>query len=239
VISLVAHPLRWRLLRELARSDRTVRELTDLIDERQSLVSYHLRELHEGRLVSRHHSTADGRDTYYAVAPRACRAELEASARALHPGFAVGAHAAPDPPRAHVLFLCTGNSARSQMAEALTKHLSNGRTHAASAGSHPKLLHPNAVRVMRARGIDIADSRSKHLDELASERFDLVVTMCDRVREVCPELPSAPARAHWSMADPGQAGTTLRSSYPAFRSAAAEIEERVEFMLASLSSKRS
>ena len=88
-----------------------------------------------------------------------------------------------------MLFLCTGNSARSQMAEALCEQLSGGAVRAASAGSHPKPLHPNAVRVMRERGIDIAGRRSKHLDEFAGRRFDYVISLCDRVREVCPEFP--------------------------------------------------
>ena len=102
-----------------------------------------------------------------------------------------------------MLFLCTGNSARSQIAEALAERLSDGAVSAASAGSHPKPLHPNAVRVMRERGIDLAGRRSKHLDEFAGQRFDYVISLCDRVREVCPEFPGGPALIHWSIPDPG------------------------------------
>ena len=92
-----------------------------------------------------------------------------------------------------MLFLCTGNSARSQIAEALAEQLSGGAVSAASAGSHPKPLHPNAVRVMRERGIDLAGRRSKHLGEFAGQRFDYVISLCDRVREVCPEFPAGPS----------------------------------------------
>jgi hypothetical protein len=92
-----------------------------------------------------------------------------------------------------VLFLCTGNSARSQIAEALAELLSDGAVRAASAGSHPKPLHPNAVRVMRARGVDLGGRRSKHLSTFTGERFDYVISLCDRVREVCPEFPGARA----------------------------------------------
>ena len=85
-----------------------------------------------------------------------------------------------------MLFLCTGNSARSQIAEALTEQLSEGAVRAVSAGSHPKPLHRNAVRVMRARGIDLTGRCAKHLGEFADQRFDHVISLCDRVREVCP-----------------------------------------------------
>jgi protein-tyrosine-phosphatase len=212
----------------------------ELTDERQSLVSYHLRELHEGQLVTRRRSSADGRDTYYAIDLQRCRTDMQASAAALHPGLWSPSPA--DPPRrtrrlpTRVLFLCTGNSARSQIAEALTDRLSEGRVIAASAGSDPKALHPNAVRVMRRRGIDIAGNRSKHLDGFVGQRFDLVVTLCDRVREVCPEFPSASETTHWSIPDPNAERATLRASYPAFERTAAEIEIRIPFMLDALAS---
>ena len=110
-----------------------------------------------------------------------------------------------------VLFLCTGNSARSQMAEALASARSGGAVEAYSAGSHPKPLHPNAVRVMRdEHGIDLAGHASKHLDVFADQRFDWVISLCDRVREVCPELPGHPETIHWSIPNPatGEPTTT-------------------------------
>jgi protein-tyrosine-phosphatase len=234
---LLAHPVRWQLLQELVQSDRTVSELTRLVAERQSLVSYHLRELLDGELVVKRRSAADARDSYYAVDLQRCRSQLHASADALHPGL-WPAHQERSPRargRARVLFLCTGNSARSQIAEAYTEHLSEGRIAAASAGSSPKPLHPDAVRVMRRRGIDISHHRTKHLDEFTSERFDAVVTLCDRVREVCPEFPHGPARIHWSMADPSTEGSNRREQHAAFERTATEIESRVGFLLDALS----
>ncbi len=234
-LQLAGHPLRWQLLGELARSDLMVHELTDRTGQPQNLVSYHLAKLRDGRLVSTRRSSADGRDAYYSVDIARFGDLLTATGAALHPGLRL-TPPAPGTARAgaasvRVLFLCTGNSARSQMAEALIEHMSAGTVKAASAGSNPKALHPNAVRVMRKRGIDISGKRTKHLDEFLSQRFDRVITLCDRVREVCPEFPSNPQLVHWSVPDPAQAGPTNRASYPAFEHTAAELETRIGFLI--------
>jgi protein-tyrosine-phosphatase len=130
-----------------------------------------------------------------------------------------------------VLFLCTGNSARSQIAEALAEQLSGGAVSAASAGSHPKPLHPNAVRVMRERGIDLAGRRSKHLSEFTGRRFDYVISLCDRVREICPEFAGTPQAIHWSVRDPAREPGTDDETLPAFERTAAELETRIGFLL--------
>lgn len=218
-------------------SDRAVRELTRLIDEPQSLVSYHLRQLRDGDLVFARRSSADRRDSYYAINLAACEKALQDAGGALHPALSL----IPAPPtsrstprprrRPRVLFLCTGNSTRSQIAEALLERISGGTVEAVSAGSHPKPLHPNAVRVMRNRGIDISAKRTKHLDEFVAKRFDMVITLCDRVREICPEFPSHPELVHWSVPDPALEGPTNRASYPAFERTAAELETRISFLL--------
>jgi protein-tyrosine-phosphatase/DNA-binding transcriptional ArsR family regulator len=240
-LQLAGHPLRWRLLSDLARSDRTVHELTGRVAEPQNLVSYHLAKLRDAGLVSTRRSSADRRDAYYAARLARLGDLLTATGEALHPGLrltavaANGDRPAPGPP-ARVLFLCTGNSARSQMAEALTRVRSGGLVEAHSAGSHPKPLHPNAVRVMRdEHGIDIAGHRSKQLDVYADQRFDRVISLCDRVREVCPEFPGEPETVHWSMADPaaGHPGDD-QATYPTFQETADELETRIGFLLADL-----
>jgi protein-tyrosine-phosphatase len=231
-MGLVAHPVRWRLLRELVHSDRAVCELTRLVNEPQNLVSYHLGQLRRGGLVFTRRSEADRRDRYYTVDLGACREQFGAAGRALHPGLvAAPASPAPGVGKMRVLFLCTGNSARSQIAEALLTHMSAGPIEAHSAGSNPKPLHENAVRVMRTRGIDISANRTKHLNEFATQRFDVVITLCDRVREVCPEFPSQPWRAHWSVPDPAREGGDARTSYAAFERTTIELESRIGFLL--------
>src|SRR3954449_13359166 len=166
-LRLAGDPLRWRLLSELARSDRRVGELCELAGRPQSLVSYHLRELREGGVVAARRGADAGRDTYYVLDLARCGELLSSAGAALHPGLTARAPAQRKrgAALARVLFLCTGNSARSQMAEALAEQLSHGAVSAASAGSHPKPLHPNAVRVMRRRGIDISGRTPTHLSE--------------------------------------------------------------------------
>jgi protein-tyrosine-phosphatase/DNA-binding transcriptional ArsR family regulator len=242
-LQLAGHPLRWRLLGDLARSDRTVQELTGLVGQPQSLVSYHLGKLRDAHLVSARRSSADRRDAYYTVDLTRLGRLLAATGEALHPGLRlVPLGPTRDRPRAataRVLFLCTGNSARSQMAEALARARSGGLVEAHSAGSHPKALHPLAVRAMRdEHGIDLDGHRPKHLSVFAQHRFDRVISLCDRVREVCPEFPGDPEAIHWSIPDPAAAGPADgddEASYPAFQQTAAELETRIRFLLADLS----
>jgi protein-tyrosine-phosphatase len=225
------------LLSELAHSDRRVGELCSLVAEPQSLVSYHLARLRAERVVFGRRSTADGRDTYYVLDLDRCRELLAGVGVALHPGLRferpaqLRARGRGRPAR--VLFLCTGNSARSQIAEALTQHLSDGLVDAVSAGSAPKRLHPHAVGVLAERGIDIADRRSKHFDDFVGSRFTYVVSLCDRVREVCPEFPDHPDLIHWSVPDPSREG-----SYRAFQRTLTEIETRVGFLFELIGARR-
>jgi protein-tyrosine-phosphatase/DNA-binding transcriptional ArsR family regulator len=236
-LRLAGHPLRWRLLSELARSDRQVRELKALLGQPQSLVSYHLGRLRASGLVTMRRSSADRRDAYYSIDLARCGELLTAAGSALHPGLRL----VPQPAgkirtRARVLFLCTGNSTRSQMAEAFAEHLAGEAVTAVSAGSHPKALHPNAVRVMREHGIDIAGRQAKHMSTFAGQRFDYVISLCDRVREICPEFPGPPEVIHWSIPDPAGGGSAA-GTYPAFRAVAADLRTRVGFLLAAISGK--
>lgn len=240
-LQLAAHPLRWRLLTELARSDRVVQELTSLLGEPQNLVSYHLAKLREGKLVSGRRSSADRRDTYYTADLARIGAALSASGAALHPALSFSpaprnvANAGP----VKVLFLCTGNSARSPMAEAIARAKSDGVIDAVSAGSQPKPVHANAVRVMRDEyDIDLAAYPPRHLDAFTGKRFDWVISLCDRVREVCPKFPGAPETVHWSMPNPAT-GEPDAITYPLFQRTAADLATRIDFLLAAIADRSS
>jgi protein-tyrosine-phosphatase len=238
-LQLAGHPLRWRLLGELARSDRVVHELTELVGEPQNLVSYHLGKLRNGRLVSARRSSADRRDTYYGLDLAHFGALLSATGGALHPALRLIPRSRNDaligPVR--MLFLCTGNSARSQMAEALARTCSGGAVEAYSAGSHPRPLHPNAVRVMRDDyGLDLTAQASRHLEVFEGQSFDWTISLCDRVREVCPEFPGHPETIHWSIANPAT-GESDDVTYPLFQQTAAVLATRIEFLLAVLADR--
>jgi protein-tyrosine-phosphatase/DNA-binding transcriptional ArsR family regulator len=232
-IRAAGHPLRWRLLRELAGGDRQVHELTGLVGQRQSLVSYHLGLLRKAELVRTRRSTADGRDVYYRLDLGRCADLLAGAGGALHPGLRPAPRRPAPVSAARVLFLCTGNSSRSQMAEVLLRHLSGGAVEAASAGSRPRQIHPLAVATMARRGLDLSAGRPKHLDGFTGRTFDHVVTLCDRVREICPEFPGHPATTHWSIPDPA----ADPDGRPAFDRVADELTERIEFLLHTISAR--
>jgi arsenate reductase len=103
---------------------------------------------------------------------------------------------------ARVLILCTGNSARSQMAEGLLRHDAGDRFDVESAGTKPSRVRPEAIAVMNELGIDISGQRSKHVDEVAGTAFDYVLTVCDQAREVCPVFPAQTQRLHHAFQDP-------------------------------------
>jgi len=135
-------------------------------------------------------------------------------------------------PKARVLFLCTHNAARSQMAEGIMRHLSRGTVDVDSAGTAPSYLHPLAVDVVRRLfDTDISGQRSKHLDEFVGQHFDYVITVCDRARETCPVFPGDPERIHWSFDDPAAVSGSEDERYRAFRKVATELATRIRLLL--------
>jgi protein-tyrosine-phosphatase len=224
-LRLVGDPLRWRLLRELAGSDRRVRELVASTGQPQNLISYHLGRLRSAQLVTTRRSSFDRRDTYYRLDLERYAQEWADAGAALHPALRPTPASPGRPHRPwRVLFLCTGNSGRSPMAEALLRHRAGGQVDVASAGSHPKPLHPKAVRAMTEYGITLRHEPT-HLDNVRHDKFHLVISLCDKVREVCPAFPGHPAMIHWSIPDPA------REDAPhAFRHTAAELDSRIRFL---------
>lgn len=123
-----------------------------------------------------------------------------------------------------VLILCTGNSARSQMAEAWLRELAGSGVEVRSAGSEPSRVHPHAITVMAEKGLDLSDQRSKHLSEYAASEFDDVITVCDRAASNCPVFPGRARRLHWSFPDPAAVTGGMERELEAFRDVRDDIE---------------
>jgi ArsR family transcriptional regulator, arsenate/arsenite/antimonite-responsive transcriptional repressor / arsenate reductase (thioredoxin) len=239
ILKLLAHDVRWKILSLLARSDYCVQELVRFLAQPQNLVSYHLRRLHDHGIVTERRSTADGRDIYYSLNMEKLQALYFTSAGALHPALGQ-AQTSPEEQIAafphkpvRILFLCTSNSARSQMAEGLLRHLNKGQIEAFSAGSNPGSLHPYAVRVMASMSIDISQQRAKHFDEFRGQSFDHVITVCDRVREICPTFPGNPEpdHIHWSLPDPSLIDGSAEEKYALFEQIARQLRTRIRYLL--------
>ncbi len=131
----------------------------------------------------------------------------------------------------HVLFLCTHNSARSQIAEALLRHLGGSDFAAYSAGTEVTRVHPLALTVLAERGIETRDLASKHLHDFAGQRFDAVITVCDRVRDACPIFPGDTERLHWSFPDPSAVEGSDAERLRAFRAVRQGLERHIlQFM---------
>lgn len=233
---LLADPVRWRLVRQLAFNDQLVRELVMVLGQPQNLISYHLRRLREGGLVTVRRSSFDGRDAYYSLNLTACSQALSDAAAAVHPGLVSwpdqrqGEDTRQTGVGLRVLFVCTGNSGRSPMAEALLAHRAGPRIQAGSAGIRPKQVHPMAVAVMRDwYGIDIAGHQPVPVEAVAGWPFDYVISLCDKAREECPEFTERPGRMHWSLPDPDSG-----EGYSAFERTATDLDTRIGFLLRAL-----
>ena len=228
---LFGNELRWRLARQLSKSDLKVGELTSSAGEAQNLVSYHLRILREAGLVRERRSSADGRDVYYSLERSAVTAALLGALAAINPAAELAASGAAEAPAggrlASVLFLCTGNSARSQIAEAILRELGGRHVTVRSAGTDPVGVHPQVFEVLESRGVQVGDLRSKSVAEFAEQVFDYVVTLCDIARSEPIALAGKPRLAHWSIPDPVATRGGGAAVARAFERVANEIEMRV------------
>lgn len=232
VLSALAHPLRWAMVQALVTSgDLRVFELSERTGEPQNVVSYHLKRLRDAEAVRVHRSEADSRDQYYHVDVPRLRELLGAAGQRIHPLIGGGLTAGTPVELARVLFVCTHNSARSQMAEGWARMLGGGAVVAFSAGSQPLSVHPDAVTVMAEHGVDLRGHQPHGLSDYDGQAFDAVVTVCDRAREVCPMFDGAHWVVHWSLPDP-LAIANSAARLAAFRQLAAELRWRVEHLLA-------
>lgn len=237
VFKLLGHAIRWNIVSLLAHSDYCGQELVRLLRQPQNLLSYHLQLLHAQGVITERRSTADERSIYYSLNLDTLRSLYFASADVLHPALHMPQRELQELeillPRKHlrVLFLCTHNSARSQMAEGILRHLSKGNIDVFSAGSIPTSTHPQAVQVLAATGIDISQQRAKHIDEFKGQSFDYIVTVCDRIHESCPTFPGDPEQIHWSFPDPAAVEGSEQERSRAFEQVALQLTTRMRYLL--------
>lgn len=236
-LKLLAHDIRWRILLVLAKSDHRVEELVKQLKQPHNLLSYHLKKLRQQKLVTERRSSADARDVYYSLNLSQLRQLYAEAGATVHPALsepveqtAIDTETIPTQP-VRVLFLCTHNSARSQIAEGLLRSVGGQKVEVFSAGSELTTVHPLAIKVMAIRGIDLSKQKSKLLKEFIGQNFDYVITVCDRVRESCPVFPGDPEQIHWSFPDPAAIEGSLEKRERAFEETAREMTNRIQYLL--------
>jgi ArsR family transcriptional regulator len=231
LLKLLADDRRWRLLLELRLSDRQVSELVARTGLPQNLVSYHLGLLRQAGLVQVHRSDADARALYYGLDMAVLQQAQQQISTSLHLTASPADEMLPAVP---VVFLCTGNSVRSQMAEGWLRHLSRGQVPAQSAGTHPRHVDPRAIHAMAEAGIDISQQWSKGLDALDATPPGIVVTVCDNAREECAPCLAAPVQLHWSIPSPERLLVDTADEQVVFRTLRDQVRQRVAGLLALL-----
>lgn len=207
-LKVLADESRLTIIRLLALTDLRAGELVARLQIPQNALSYHLKQLRAVGLLQDHRSSGDARDIYYRVNLDRLHTLYQAAGAALHPGFSRqeqrdstsrgGWHDQP----LRVLFLCTHNSARSQLAEGILRYLGGDQVVAYSAGSAPLTVHPYALRLLTELGLNAEEFHAKSLDGFLDQSFDYIITVCDRVRDRCPVFPDDPQHIHWSIPDP-------------------------------------
>lgn len=237
LLKLLAHDLRWHILCMLTEGDYRVNEIVARVGEPPNIISYHLKQLRDAKIVTKRRSDADGRDIYYHLNLSNLQTQFQHVGGILHPALGNMTVVEPmleldgDPVR--VLILCTHNSARSQMAEGFMRYLGGDSVAVYSAGSHPTAINSDAIATMDDFGIDIRQQQSSHINEYLQEEFDYVITVCDYAREVCPSFNDGSKQRHWGYPDP----STVRDEVArerAFKEVALGLKSRVTHFLQGL-----
>lgn len=229
---LLADPTRCAILMRLARSDERPTELSATIKQPLETVAAALADLESAGLITSRLSDVGG-ERYYHLNLEQFQQRYVRAGGMIHPALAqVIAEAEEEAaPRAkpRVLFLCTHNSARSQMAEGLLRAYSHGTIEAFSAGSEPGRVHPLAIETMDSMRIDIRNQRSKHYEEFIGQHFDYIITVCDRAREACPVFPGLKESIHWSIPDPAAIENEAERRR-AFQHTATQLANRIRYL---------
>ena len=230
----LADETRLSIIRLLALTDLRVGEIVEYLDLPHNRVSYHLRQLRSAGLLRDRRSSYDARDVYYSIDLDRLDTLYAAAGNALNPGRReqtgeASAGTDSNPPL-RVLFLCTHNSARSQLAEAILRQLGGDQVEAFSAGNQPTQVHPMTLELLEQHEIDTSRQTSEPMEPFTDQQFDYVITVCDQVRENCPTFPGEPDQIHWSIPDP-VAIEDDGERWEAFREIWGELNTRIRYLL--------
>lgn len=226
---------RLTIMRLLALGDYRVGELVDQLRQPQNAVSYHLKQLRALGLLRDRRSNGDGRDVYYSVDLARLQQLYASAGDALHPGMTTSVAEQEALPKLEqplrILYLCTHNRARSQMAEGITRYLAGDQVAVYSAGNLPSEVHPLTIEMLNEIGVDTDGLRSKSMEEFVTAEFDYVITTCDRIRGGCPTFPGDPRQIHWSFPDPSEVEGGSEAQRQAFCIARRELMTRIRYLL--------
>lgn len=232
----LADETRLAIVRLLALTDLRAGELVERLHQPQNAVSYHLKQLRSLGVLRDRRSSRDARDVYYSVDIERLQAFYHAIGEALHPGITTTrtsstvARNASSPLR--ILFLCTHNRARSQLAEGIARYLGGDQVEVYSAGDQPTQVHPLTIEMLSELGIDTSRHHAKDMQQFVGQHFDYVITTCDYVTGNCPTFPGDPHRIHWSCDDPSIIDGGIEEQRAAFRKARRELMTRIRYLLA-------
>lgn len=231
---ILSDEMRLAVVRLLTLSDLRVGEIVERLNAPQNAVSYHLKQLRSVGLLRDQRSGSDGRDIYYSIDLERLQTLYTAAGAALHPGISANrgeeAIATTIDRPLRVLFLCTHNSARSQLAEGMLRYLGGPYVEVLSAGSAPAQVHPLTLELLAEWGIDPSQHVAKSLEQFRGQSFDYVITVCDRARDSCPTFPDDPAQIHWSIPDP-LAIADEEQRRAAFLNVRRELSTRIRYLL--------
>lgn len=231
---VLADETRLAIVRLLALTDVRAGDIVERLHVPANVASYHFKHLRAAGLLRDRRSSLDARDVYYSVDLQRLQALYRAAGGALHPALAltpgeVVTRSRIDRP-IRVLFLCTHNSARSQLAEGIMRRLGGDQVAVWSAGSEATEVHPMTVRKLRDLGIDPAIHHAKAMNQFLQQSFDYVITVCDRVKEQCPTFLGDPDDIHWSLPDPA-AFEDEDQRWQAFGRVCGELQTRIRHLL--------
>lgn len=240
--AILQDPARRQLVAALVLNDVRLADLAAEAALPQAEVAALLEPLCAAGVLIDRPSDANPQDVYYHLALDALRSVYQAAGAPVPTELDPVEEARERSPERgqapRVLFLCTRNSARSQLAEGITRLLSKGQVDVFSAGTQPGVLHPMAIDVLTSLNVDVSRQHSKHLEMFLGQSFDYVITVCDNAGETCPVFPGAKRTIHWSIPDPAGVEDAAERQR-AFRQVAMELQNRIRYLLIAMERDRS